>query len=111
MATITIQTVTIPSGANSVATTPPSGQSLKAIQTPAGFEGTSLTFDCGNGSPGAALYDASTKYSLTCAADRYIVLDKPTLFQGPSYLKVINNVSGSPSNVAADRVLKLYFSA
>lgn len=110
MAIITVQTVTIPSGANSVATVPLSGQSLKAIQTPAGFEGTSLTFACGSASPGADLYEDDTKYSLPCAADRYIVLDKPDLFQGPSYLKIISNVSGSPSNVAADRTLRLFFS-
>ena len=105
----TIQ-VAIPSGANSVAVTPPTGMNLKAIQTPASFEGTTITFDVGFASPGARLYNSGTEYVVTSGASRYIVLDKPELFNGPNYLKIINNVAGSPSNVAADRLINLFFS-
>lgn len=110
MATQIVQVV-IPSGANSVAVTPPAGYNLKAIQTPASFEGTTLTFDQGFVSPGSRLYDSSTEYVVTSGANRYIVLSKPDLFNGPNYLKIISNVSGSPSNVAADRTLYLFFSS
>jgi hypothetical protein len=110
MATQIVQAV-IPSGANSVAVTPPAGYNLKAIQTPASFEGTTLTFDQGFASPGSRLYDSSTEYVVTSGANRYIVLSKPDLFNGPNYLKIISNVSGSPSNVAADRTLYLFFSS
>lgn len=110
MATVTVLQATIPSGANSVAVTPPAGYNLKAIQTPASFEGTTLTFDQGFASPGSRLYNSGTEYVVTSGANRYIVLDKPELFQGPNYLKIINNVSGSPSNVGADRLLYLFFS-
>lgn len=109
MATQIVQVV-IPSGANSVSVTPPAGYNLKAIQTPASFEGTTLTFDQGYASPGSRLYNAGTEYVVTSGASRYIVLDNPDFFNGPNYLKIINNVSGSPSNVAADRTLYLFFS-
>jgi len=101
--------VTIPSGANSVAVTPPAGMGLKAIQTPASFEGTTITFDTGFSSPGSRLYNSNTEYSVPSGANRYIVLDKPDLFSGVNYLKIISNVTGSPSNVAADRILYLFF--
>lgn len=108
---VTVQTITIPAGANSVSFTPPSGLSLRAIKTPVSFEGTTLTFAAGYASPGADLYNGSSLYSLASGASRYIPVTSKDLFIGPSFLKITSNVSGSPSNVAADRVLELYFAS
>lgn len=112
---IYITSVVIPSGANSVALScPNNGQvSLRVIDTPASFEGTTLTFQASSESsgPGKDLYDGASIYSVTSGASRYIPILKPELFVGAKYLKIINNVSGSPSNVAAARTLVLTFVA
>jgi|688.fasta_scaffold578517_2 hypothetical protein len=112
---VTITSVVIPSGANSVALTcPNNGQvSLRVIDTPASFEGTTLTFQASSNpdGPGKDLYDGSSIYSVTSGASRYIPIGKPDLFIGAKYLKIINNVSGSPSNVAAARTLVLTFAS
>lgn len=110
MATTQVVQITIPGGSNFTSVTPPAGYKLKAIQTPPSFEGTTLTFDTGYASPGARLYDSATEYVVTSGASRYIVISKPELFEGPNYLKIISNVSGSPSNVISDRTLYLFFS-
>lgn len=112
---ISIVSVVIPSGANSVALTcPNNGQvSLRVIDTPASFEGTTLTFQASYDPAGTGkdLYDGNSIYSISSGASRYIPVSKPDLFIGAKYLKIINNVSGSPSNVAAARTLILTFVA
>jgi hypothetical protein len=110
---VTITSVVIPSGANSVALACPSGVSLRAIDTPASFEGTTITFQASSNAdgPGKDLYDGSSIYSVTSGASRYIPILKQELFIGIRYLKIINNVSGSPSNVAAARTLVLTFTS
>lgn len=107
--TLSPQTVTIPSGGNSVTLNIPAGAVLQAIETPVSFEGTTLTFATSNVSPGSPMYDGGSPYSLTSGASRFIPISKPEFFIGPSILKITSNVSGSPSNVAADRELKLYW--
>lgn len=109
MITISVQTVTIPNGGNSVTFTQPSGVSLRAIRTPATFEGTTLTFEAGASTPGAPLFDGAAAYSLPSGANRFIPITKQELFFASSVIKVTSNVAGNPSNVAADRVLELYF--
>jgi len=106
-----VQTVTIPNGGNSVSFTQPTGMSLRAIRTPVSFEGTTLTFQAGYQSPGADVYDAGSVFSLACGASRYIPITKKDLFIGPAFVRVTSNVSGSPSNVAADRTLELFFAS
>jgi hypothetical protein len=107
-----VRNAVIPKDGNSVAMdTLPQGLSLRAIQTPALFEGTTLTFAAGNVSPGAPLFDGASSYSLACGASRYIAIPKPELFVGLSFLQITSNVSGSPSNVGADRLLTLFFAS
>lgn len=113
--TIQILSVTIPSGANSIAFECPfSGQvSLRVIDTPVSFEGTTLTFQAGYdpAGPGKDLYDGGSLYSIASGASRYIPVSKPELFFGARYLKIVSNVAGVPSNVAAARTLILTFVA
>lgn len=107
-----VRTVTIPNSGNSVALADmPQGMSLRAIQTPVAFEGTTLTFQAGSASPGADMYDGGSVYSLPSGASRYIPITKPEFFIGLSFLKITSNVSGSPSNVGADRTLTLFFAS
>ncbi|MFN7611104.1 MAG: hypothetical protein ACK5QX_09255, partial [bacterium] len=110
---VTITSVVIPSGANSVALACPSGVSLRAIDTPASFEGTTLTFQAGYdpAGPGKDLYDGGSLYSIASGASRYIPVGKPDLFLGAKYLKIVSNVAGVPSNVAAARTLVLTFTS
>jgi len=110
---VTITSVVIPSGANSVALACPSGVSLRAIDTPASFEGTTLTFQAGYdpAGPGKDLYDGGSLYSIASGANRYIPVSKPELFIGAKYLKIVSNVAGVPSNVAAARTLVLTFTS
>jgi len=110
---VTITSVVIPSGANSVALACPSGVSLRAIDTPASFEGTTLTFQAGYdpAGPGKDLYDGGSLYSIASGASRYIPVSKPELFIGAKYLKIVSNVAGVPSNVAAARTLVLTFTS
>ena len=111
MQTSSVLTITIPLQANSVAISNPAGMSLRAIQTPAAMDGTSFTFEAGNSSPGAPLYDGASLYSQPCGANRYIPITKPELFIGFSYLKLTTNASGSPVNQGADRTLTLFFAS
>lgn len=101
------KTVVIPAGANAVSTDVPYGQSLRGLVTPSTFEGTSITFEVAQeaGGPFVPLYDNATLYSVTSNVSRFIAIDKPHIFIGHRYLKIINNVSGSPSNVAAARTV------
>jgi len=112
---IDILSVVIPSGANSIAFACPSDgrTSLKAIDTPVSFEGTTLTFQAGYdpAGPGKDLYDGGSLYSISSGASRYIPVSKPDLFLGARYLKIVSNVAGVPSNVAAARTLVLTFTS
>lgn len=106
-----VYTVTIPAGANSVSVQPPSGLSLRAVQTPAALDGTTFTFEGGANSPGAPLYDGSSVFSIPCGANRFIPITKPELFVGLPFLKITTNASGSPVNQSADRTLTLVFAS
>ena len=112
MQSFQVRTVTIPLQGNSVAMADlPTGMSLRAVQTPVDFEGTTLTFAAGEASPGAPMFDGSSQYSLTSGPNRYLPIPKPDYFLGIQFLKITSNVSGSPSNVMADRTLKLFFAS
>jgi hypothetical protein len=107
----TISQATILATSNSIAVTVPSYMSLLSIETPAGFEGTTLTFK-GTGDRNAApldIYDGSVLYSQPSGVSRFIPITKPLLFQGLEKLVVVSNVGESPSNVTADRILTLTF--
>lgn len=107
------KTVVIPTGANAVSTDVPFGMSLRGLVTPSTFEGTTITFEVAQdaGGPFLPLYDNATLYSVTSSTSRHITIDKPHLFIGHRFLRIINNVSGSPSNVAAARTVGQLYAA
>lgn len=75
-----------------------------AIETPAALTGTALTFQYtpDNGSTWKQVFKEGSAYSLTVAANRFIVVD-PVVFKG---LTQIRPVSGS--NEAAARVIRFH---
>ena len=61
-----------------------------AMQMPAAFTGTAITFQCSNdGSTFYDLYNGSTLYSVTVAASRYIALN-PDIFEGVRFVRLVS---------------------
>lgn len=81
---------------------------LVGISLPAGFEGTTLSFQSSyDGTVWNNVYDATgTEKTVTVAASRRVILS-PADFYGIAWIKVRNGPAGAPSNVGADRILKL----
>lgn len=102
----TVDTATIPaSGTTSDARTTPSKKTLVAVEMPAAFTGTSLSFEVSNdgGATWRTAADGSTAYSITVAANQYHSL-KPEVFYGAGLVRVKSNAAE-----AAERQLNLIF--
>lgn len=100
--------VTISSGQSLSAAVDLGNYRAFALVTPSTFEPTSLTFQVSpNGADWYNLYDSTgTEKSVTCSTSRAVILT-PADFYGFQYLKIRGGTSGSPTSVAADRVVKL----
>lgn len=75
-----------------------SGHLLAGFYLPAGFDSTALTFQVADEEGGTYLdvYDSSgTEISVTCAAERHILIE-PQTFAGARWLKVVPDTSQSP---------------
>jgi hypothetical protein len=93
-----------------------SGQSLSAaicvgagvplaVQMPAAFTGTSLTFQGSiDGTTYQNVYDGSMEVSVDVAAGRTVVLPAAALAAFP-FLKIRSGTAGSPTSEGGDRVL------
>jgi hypothetical protein len=75
------------------------------IEMPAAFSGTALTFKASsqNGGTPVPLYFESTLYSVSCAASRFISLNRAA-FEGVKFLQIVSNAGGGES-AARDLVL------
>ncbi len=69
-----------------------------AIEIPAAFTGTAITFKaCAlNGGTPAPLYFEGTLYSVAAAASRFIALNRAA-FEGVKYLQLVSNAGGGES--------------
>lgn len=74
-----------------------------ALQMPAAFTGTTVSFLCATTETGTfqALYDAGANVSLTVAASKYVRLD-PAIFYCIKYMKIV-----SGSSEAAEREIEV----
>jgi hypothetical protein len=98
--------VVISSGASLSAAMTLGGWSAIAIQTPATFEPTTLTFQgsIDGGVTFANIYDdAGTEVAWTVAVSRMVAPATPLI--GYDQIKIRGGTSGSPTTVAADRTL------
>lgn len=83
-------------GTTSTAAELADGYSAVAVQLPATFEGTALTFTgSSDGTTYVALYDVggASAYSITVGTSRIVPVD-PRVFAGLQYLKAVSNAAG-----------------
>lgn len=93
-------TVSIPSSGTTSTSLQLQGTIPLAIQTPATLTGTSFTFQSSvDGSTWYDLYNGSTLYSVTVAANRYVALN-PDVFESVRYVRIV-----SGSTEAASRTI------
>ncbi len=91
-------TVTIASGGNTTPTlSMEPNQVPLAIEMPAAFTGTALTFKASSSADIAPtpLYNEGTLYSVTVAQGRYVALN-PAVFASVRHLQVVSNVNETP---------------
>lgn len=85
---------------------------VSAVEVPAGFEGSALTFQAGSTTETSNLYDESgLEVNFTAGAGRYISLSNLALLHGLRYLKVRSGTAASPSAQSGSITLKLYLVA
>lgn len=89
-------TVTIPNAGTSTANIPMDLSKIPlAIEMPAAFTGTAITFK-GTSTPGGTpvpIYYESTLYSVTVAPSRFVSLNRAA-FEGVKYLQIVSNAGG-----------------
>lgn len=99
-----VLSVTIPNaGTTSVTTAVDTPRIPLALEMPAVFTGTTLTFKACSSASGTAipLYLEGSAYSVTVANSRYIALDRRA-FEGVKFLQIV-----SGSTEGADRVINV----
>lgn len=69
------------------------GTTPLAIQMPAAFTGTAITFECSvDGSTFYDLYNEATEYSVAVLASRYVALN-PNVFEGVRFIRLVSGSS------------------
>lgn len=90
---------TIPNaGTDSATITMEPGRIPVALELPAAFTGTTITFKAATASSGTpiALYYESTLYSVTVAPSRYVSLNRAA-FEGVKYLQIVSGSAETAS--------------
>lgn len=95
-----VGSVTIPSGTDSSGLTLENSRIPLALEMPATFTGTSLTFKSASSSGGTyfPLYYEGTLYSVNVGTSRHIALDRRA-FEGVRYLQIISGSSEGSARV------------
>lgn len=87
-------TVTIANAATKSSVAETYGLSVLGVYIPASLTGTAISFEASpDNSTFSPIYYSGANYSIDVTTSKFIPFDKPALFAGVRYLKIVSNAS------------------